>query len=213
MHTKFRVTYMFMAWQKKSLGGIKYNSTALALHNILELYNTEGSITMYFPFFHFFSFYLWHWPFLGYSTFLPASLFWNRMMVLCDLKILDTLQAKYSVMSCYEGRKITLSEKKYLQWQANSPEEPGLLHWIFSKFLWKCWWAMVNGRDFSSGRTDAPKESACGACSANMPASGLCLLALGLTSSEPLGRREIWSCLSHLTLHTDDLPSSGASWC
>lgn len=53
MHTKFRVTYIFMAWQKKSLGGIKYNSTALALH-ILELYNTEGSITMYFPFFSFF---------------------------------------------------------------------------------------------------------------------------------------------------------------
>lgn len=152
-------------------------------------------------------------PFWATQTFPPASLSWNRMMVLYDLKILDTLQAKCSVMCCYEGRKVTPSEKKYLQCQTNSSKEPSLLHWIFSKFLRKCWWDMVNRRDFSSARADAPKESACGACLAHMPPSGLCLPALGLTSSEPLGRREIWSCLSHLTLHTDDLPSSGASWC
>ena len=56
-------------------------------------------------------------------------------MVLCDLKILGTLQAKYSVTCCYGGRKVTLPEKKYLQWQTNSSKEPGLLHWIFSKLL------------------------------------------------------------------------------
>lgn len=56
-------------------------------------------------------------------------------MVLCDLKILDTLQAKYSVMYCSGGKKVTPPEKKYLQWQITSSEELGLLHWIFSQLL------------------------------------------------------------------------------
>lgn len=194
--------------EKTSLGGIKYNISALA-HHIFELYNTEGSITLC----YFFPSASCIGPFWAIQIFPPASLSWNRTMVLYDLKSLDTLQAKYSVMCCCEGRKDAPSEKKYLQWQTNSSKAPGPLHWIFSKLLWKCWWDMGSGRGSSSGRADAPKESACGACLANMPPSALCLLSLGLTSSKPLGRREIWSCLSHLTLHADDLPSCGASWC
>lgn len=102
-------------------------------------------------------------------------------MVLCDLKILDTLQAKYSVMYCSGGKKVT------------PPEKNGRL--CLPKNLACCTGfslnccenddGIVNGRDSSSGRTDAPKESAYGACSANVPHQVCACLPWGLSALRP----------------------------
>lgn len=138
-----------------------------------------------------------------------ASPSWNGMMVLCDLK---------SLITCKQNtvRSAVMKVGKLLHQERSSSS--GRLTWrnlayctAFS--LNCCENSDVHGTGSSCGRADAPKESACGACSNDAPPSSLGLLAVGFTSSKPLGRREILSCLYHLTLHPNDLPSSGASWC
>lgn len=151
-------------------------------------------------------------PFWTTQTLPPASVSWNRLMILCDLKILDTLQAKYSVMYCSGGKKVTPPIKQYLQWQTTSSKDLGLWHWIFSQLLWKCWWDS-QWEGFFIWENRCSKGICLWSLLSQCAPSGLCLLAVGLTSSETLGRRKIWNCLYHLTLHPDNLPSSRASWC
>lgn len=100
-------------------------SLPLALH-VLKLYVTEGGITTCSPFFIFLPSTFGIGPFWTMQALPPASLSSKGMMVLCDLKILDNLQAKYTVMGCYRGRKVTAPEEKYLQWQTKSSKEPSL---------------------------------------------------------------------------------------
>lgn len=112
------------------------NTTSLPLAlRVLKLYDTEGGITTCSRFLIFLPSTFGIGPFWTMQALPPASLSSKGMMVLWYLKILDNLQAKYGVMGCYRGMKVTAPEEKYLQWQTNSSKEPGLLRWIFSKLL------------------------------------------------------------------------------
>lgn len=197
--------------EEKSLGAIKYNALPLDLHS-LELYVTEGGITMCF---HFVIFFLQHLV-LALSGLLKPCL---------QLLFLETdwwyfviwkslIPYKQNTVWCIvlEVRKLPHQKKKYLQWQTTSSKDFGLLHWIFSKLLWKCWWDS-QWEGFFIWENRCSKGICLWSLLSQCAPSGLRLLAVGLTSSEPLGRREIWNCLYHLTLHPDDLPSSWASWC
>lgn len=169
--------------ERKSLGAIKYNAPPWDLHS-LELYVTEGGITMCFPFVIFF---LQHLvlalsglpkPFLQ-LLFLETD--WWYFVIWKSL-----IHYKQNTVWCIvlEVRKLLHQKKSTYNGRLRLPKNLACC----TGFSLNCCEnadGIVNGRGSSSGRTDAPKESAYGACSANVPHQVCACLPWGLPALRP----------------------------